>query len=224
MKQFIFTILVLLTVFSCKQDKTAPAINEKSGEAQAKEIIAKNDAMAMHRGMEQHPDNVLGGLKVGDKVENFTAMSNGNLEVDLYETLKSGPVMLVFYRGNWCPKCVKHLSELQANLLELSERGVKVLAVTPEKFENIAKITYKSQAAFPIIYDQDQSIMKNFKVFYKAKEDYMPGLAENQGQDEAFLPVPATYLIGQDGKVLYSQYHHNHNVRASAMDILYELE
>ena len=233
MKPIIYSSLILMLLFSCKGEKTQTVVDGANAAVSATEDMAKKamsevvgsvEIPAMYKGMAEDPKNVLGGLSVGDKVENFSAKTHQGKNFELNTALQRGPVLFMFYRGHWCPKCTKHLAEWENYLLELKEYDISIYAITPETEENIAKTVEKSSSSFPIIYDKDQSIMENFKVLYKVRDDYVPNLEKNHGQDEAFLPVPATYLIGEGGKILYSHYDHDYGNRASIQEVLAVLE
>ncbi len=64
-----------------------------------------------------------GGLNVGDIAPDFTAKGINNSEINLAAKLKEGPVVLMFYRGQWCPVCNRHLSNLQDSLKFITEKG-----------------------------------------------------------------------------------------------------
>lgn len=68
-------------------------------------------ANAQHKTVEE-----VEGKAVGETVENFIATDADGNTFNLKTALKEGPVILLFYRGQWCPVCNHHLSQLQENL------------------------------------------------------------------------------------------------------------
>lgn len=182
----------------------------------------------LYKGMAESPDNKLGGLNVGDIAPNIVANTSTGVSFDLNNEIKGGPVAVVFYRGFWCGKCTQHLEALQSELAELTEKGLKVYAITPETDSYIDKTIEKTSIQIPFIHDSAHKIMDDYKVTYKVTDDYKSGvgkhagvgLATTQGGEDAYLPVPATYLIGSDGKIFYAHYDHNYGNRASASDML----
>lgn len=75
------------------------------------------------------------GLPVGQEAPLFSAPNQQNQHFSLAEALEQGPVLLVFYRGQWCPFCNRHLSQIQDSLALLKARGLQVIAISPEKPE-----------------------------------------------------------------------------------------
>lgn len=232
----IISLLLTLFIQSCtsgNETKTAVSETAKEMEKQpAKEIVKEvsvTEAIpALYKGMAESPENKLGGLKVGDAAPNITARTSDGKEFDLHSELKAGPIGIVFYRGFWCPKCTRHLEELQIEILELKERGLRLYAVTPETDEYIDKTIEKSSVSIPFIHDKAHKIMDDYKVTYKVTDDYKNkvggfagvGLAESHDAEDAYLPVPATYLINEEGKIFYAHYDHNYGNRATATDML----
>ncbi|PWS25960.1 alkyl hydroperoxide reductase [Pedobacter yonginense] len=168
------------------------------------------------------------GLKTGDVAPNFAAKDSEGKSINLAQLLKQNKsVVLFFYRGQWCPYCSKHIKELQDSLQSLSAKGAYVVGVTPETDESISKTKEKTKASFSLISDRGYQIMKNYKVNFVMEEtlaskykSYGIDVAKNNGADEAVLPVPATYVIGKDGKIKFVQFDTDYKKRASIKEIL----
>lgn len=174
---------------------------------------------------------VLGGLEVGDAAPEITANIR-NEPFLLSQALKKGKVLLVFYRGYWCGVCNRHLEEFEEDLSKLTDRGIQVIAVSPEETMHVDKTMAQTGTSIPVISDFDGKIMKDYKVFYEVADDYIAklnkyiqkDLAEVNGQEKAALPVPATYLINQNQKVEFVHYDINYRNRANVQDVLNALE
>lgn len=169
-------------------------------------------------------------IKVGDKAPVFEAKDqNGNL-VKSSDILKNEQLILVFYRGEWCPYCNKHLSHLQENFDKFKKAGAQLVAVSPEIPVNVDKTIEKTNADYPVLFDENSKIMKKFGVEFmlpehlqKKYKNYGVDLSVTNGNNDQLLPVPATYIIGKDGKVKYVQYDPDYKSRSSAKDILQHL-
>ena len=119
-------------------------------------------------------------------------------------------------------------SEMEA----LQERGIRVIAVSPESHDYIKKTIDQSDLNFPVISDTDGQIMRDYKVFYTVTNEYQEriqsylkvDLADVNLQEDAALPVPATYLIGKDRRIKYAHYDPNYRNRASVDDIMTTLD
>src|SRR6266508_4522358 len=110
------------------------------------------------------------GLFINSKAPDFKAKDQNGNEIVLRDLRKKGPVVLVFYRGYWCPYCSKELQKLEDSLLLIKNKGAQLVAVTPEKQEGIAKTVEKTKASYPIISDDEMKIMKAYGVAYQVDE------------------------------------------------------
>ena len=161
-------------------------------------------------------------LAVGDKAPDFTATDVAGHPIALRQLLKQGPVVLYFYRGQWCPYCNKQLSQLQDSLQILTAKGAQVVVVSPETPANVAQTVAKTKASFPIIHDQDLAIMKAYHTAFTVDEataqkyqSFGIDLKKANGLDDSILPVPATYVIGRDGRIKYAYFNTDYRRRAS---------
>jgi peroxiredoxin len=167
------------------------------------------------------------GLKVGDKAPQFTGLDQTGKKVNLQEILKKGDAILVFYRGQWCPYCNKQLSHLNDSLGLITAKGATVISITPETNDNIKKTVEKTKATFSIIEDKGLVIMNNYKVSFAVDENtitkykkYGIDFEKANGANGANLPVPATYIIGKDGKIKYAFFNPDYSKRTSVKDIV----
>lgn len=167
-------------------------------------------------------------LKVGDKAPDFQAKDHAGNIVSLKELTKKGKVVVMFYRGAWCPYCNKYMSEIEKALPDFSAKNATVIAITPEPEESISKAVEKTKATFSIIYDKDRAIMKQWKVAYEMSPELQTkykgyGLDLQKQQGDWMLPVPATYVIGKNGKIKFVHFDENYQKRAEIKDILMKL-
>src|ERR1700741_2216266 len=88
------------------------------------------------------------GLFLNSKAPDFKAKDQNGNEVRLKDLIKKGNVVLVFYRGQWCPYCNKQLSRLKDSLHLIKAKGATLIAVTPEKPESVAITVEKTKAEY----------------------------------------------------------------------------
>ena len=100
------------------------------------------------------------GLFINSKAPDFKAKDQNGVDINLKDIRKKGPVVIIFYRGNWCPYCNKELTRLQDSLQLITEKGAQVIAVTPEASEGIGKTIEKTKASFSIVHDEEMKIAK----------------------------------------------------------------
>lgn len=142
-------------------------------------------------------------------------------------------LVVIFYRGNWCPICMKHLGELNDSLSLITDKNASVIVVTPEAPESIETTKEKTKAdKLTIIYDKDYSIMKAFGVDYKITKKSVPkfyGFVKkftrkaNKNNDDV-LPIPATFIINSENKIVFIQVDKNYKNRTSVTEILQYLK
>ena len=171
------------------------------------------------------------GLFINSKAYDFKAKDQNGNEVNLKDMRKKSPVVIVFYRGNWCPYCNKELRRLQDSLSLITAKGGQVVAITPEQKEGVDSIIAKTGATFPIISDADMKISTNYGVAYKV-DDRTVGRYKNagidllkaNGQKQASLPVPAVYIINSDGAVTFRYFNEDYRKRVWVKEILEALK
>lgn len=168
------------------------------------------------------------GLFLNSKAPEFKMKDQSGVEVSLKELRKKGPVVLVFYRGNWCPYCMKELKALQDSLQFLTAKKAQVVAITPEAGEGIATTLGKSGAVFPILHDAEARIAKAYGVAFTLDEKTTTRyksfgndlLKINNQKGMPVLPVPAVYIINRDGQVTYRYFDENFRKRPTVAELL----
>jgi len=107
------------------------------------------------------------GLFINSKAPDFKGKDQNGNEIALKDLRKKGPVVVIFYRGYWCPYCNKELQKLEDSLPLIKEKGAQLVAITPEKQEGIAKTIEKTKASYPIVTDDELKIMRAYDVAYQ---------------------------------------------------------
>ena len=167
-------------------------------------------------------------LKVGEKAPVIVGIDQFGKTINSGQLLNKQKVLLVFYRGYWCPYCRKHLASLQENLESLKQNGVFVIVVTPEKGEKITGTSKDLEATFSIIHDKNNQIMDDFKVSFEVNKLNVHSyfgftqkkIEEYNVEGNNILPVPATYLIDKSGKIIYVHYNPDYKERSDFEEIL----
>jgi len=167
------------------------------------------------------------GLNVGDKAPDFISKDQNGKTLVLKELIKQGPVVLVFYRGEWCPYCNKQLSQLNDSIPFITAKGAKVIAVSPENTMNVAKTIEKTKATYSLISDEKTKIMSDYKVAFTLDEKttakykgYGIDLVERNGTNGNNLPAPSVYIIDVMGKITFAHVDEDYTKRASVKEIL----
>jgi peroxiredoxin len=167
------------------------------------------------------------GLFIASKAPDFKAKDQLGNEVKLKDLLKKGKVVLLFYRGYWCPYCNRELSRLNDSLHLIAEKGATVVAVTPEKPDYIDSTLSKTKARFSILYDEGMKIMKAYDVEFEVQENVLTryrnagiDIEKNNGSNGKYLPVPAVYIIDKESTVTYRFFNQDYRKRPTVKELL----
>ena len=172
------------------------------------------------------------GLFINSKAPEFKLKDQSGIEVSLKELRKQGPVVVLFYRGHWCPYCNRELARFQDSIQFITAKGAQLVAITPEGAEGISRTIEKTKAVFPILYDVDMKAAKAYRVAYNVDERTF-GRYKNAGIDllavngqktQASLPVPAVYIVNKEGSVIYRFFDADYKKRVSVKEILSEIK
>jgi peroxiredoxin len=147
-------------------------------------------------------------LKAGDRAPDFALPDVRGGVVRLTELLRQGPVVLSFYRGGWCPYCNLELRALQAALPEFRRLGAELVAISPQTSDQSLSTVEKNALAYAVLSDTGSKTALAYGVAFDLAAELRPiytrfnhGLPEMNGDDGWKLPIPATYVISQDGVV-----------------------
>lgn len=170
------------------------------------------------------------GLFINSKAPDFKATDQAGNEVRLKDLLKKGKVVLVFYRGNWCPYCNRQLKRLEDSLQLIKDKGATLIAVTPEKPDGVEKTIEKTKAEYPILFDEGLKIMKAYEVEFIVPENTITryrnsgiDLEKINGNDWNYLPVPAVYIIDKEANITYRFFNSDYKKRPAVQEILNNL-
>jgi peroxiredoxin len=172
------------------------------------------------------------GLFINSKAPDFKAADQYGNEIRLKDVLKDSVVVLIFYRGQWCPYCNKQLKKLEDSLQLIKEKGARLIAITPEKPEFISKTIEKTKASYPLLYDKEMKIMKAYAVAFQVDERTVSRyknadidlVTANGQKDKVYLPIPAVYIISKEGTILYRYFDTDYKKRATVEMILENLK
>ncbi|MFT5662499.1 MAG: peroxiredoxin [Sulfurimonas sp.] len=167
------------------------------------------------------------GIKVGKKAPNFSLKNAFGKEVNLEDELKKGPVVLVFYRGAWCPFCNMHLSVLIDSVSEFKKYGAQLITITPQTADKSAEQIKKDSYQFEVLSDLDYSVMKEYKLYFELSKEILAIYKKNgldvesyNGKNRTALPIPGTFVIDTKGVVRAMQAQTNYKLRMEPKDII----
>jgi len=148
-------------------------------------------------------------LKVGEYIPDFTLNNAVGEQVNIYDLLNEGPIILSFYRGNWCPYCNLELVAYQEKIDEIQGKGAQFVAVSPELPDLSLSLIERHSLKYEILSDIDNGVARDFGLVFKLSNElsklYMQfgiDLEKEQNNSNDELPVPATYVIDESGKIM----------------------
>lgn len=148
------------------------------------------------------------GLPVGERAPDFTLPDANGQMVRLDAQLRQGPVVLVFYRGAWCPYCNMQLKAFRDALPELHARGAQLIAITPQKPDRSREQFKADPPGFSVLSDLSSETMKAYRLYFEVDPALVAvyrkvglDLAAFNGEGREVLPVAATFVIDRAGVV-----------------------
>lgn len=169
--------------------------------------IFDQDAIALQ---ELIPKNLK--IKVGDLAPDFTLSNALGENINLKEQLKHHRVVLVFYRGTWCPYCNLALSQYQAAINEIEKLNAKVIAISPQTPDESLTIKEKNNLKFEVLSDNGNMVAKSYTAVFanpNSSIEEMTKLGFDYGayysDDSNEIPLPSVFIIDQTGKVMFAR-------------------
>lgn len=170
-------------------------------------------------------------LKTGDKIPEITLPNAAHKNISVQEVLLDKKVVLSFYRGGWCPYCNLELNALQQALPEFEKHDATLIAISPETPDNSLTTSEKNNLSFEVLSDTDNKIAKYFNLAFTLPKDLVEvykgfkiNLQESNGNSNQQLPISATYIIDQDGTILYDHIKEDYKERADPKEIIKKLK
>ena len=166
-------------------------------------------------------------LQVGANAPEFELRDSSNRLVRSRDLLAVGPLVVNFFRGRWCPYCVTELETWRDLYGQIRERGALLVAISPETQRQSDFAVQQHGLPFPLLHDPGAQLAERFGLVYTAPEYYqrylksiLVNLPFLNGEASWRLPVPATYVLSRDGRVVFAEAHADFRVRPEPRDAL----
>jgi len=165
--------------------------------------------------------------KTGDFIPNIQ-LSNANGDIiAINDILENNKIVLSFYRGAWCPYCNLELKALQNILPQIEEKGAKLIAISPQTPDNTLTTKEKNALKFEVLSDVNGATARQMNLIYQLPQDlanlyktFSIDLETSNGNNSQELPIAATYIIEQTGKISYHFLAEDYKLRADPKDFL----
>ncbi|MGE3468513.1 MAG: peroxiredoxin-like family protein [Pyrinomonadaceae bacterium] len=160
-------------------------------------------------------------IGVGSMMPGFTLRDSLGNTVKSKDLLAKGNLVLVFYRGAWCPFCNTYLRTLQKNLSKIRENGGELVAISAENADLGMALAKKNDLSFTVLSDPDLGTARKFGIVYQlpgeTDERYKSrglDVAKNNGTDKPELPISATYVVNSMGEIVFAHIDADYKKRA----------
>jgi len=170
-------------------------------------------------------------LNVGGEMPDFMLKDAFDKEISSKKLLEEGHLIIVFYRGAWCPFCNLYLRGLQKRLPEFKAQNANLVAISVEPTNKSLAVAQKNKLNFTVLSDPNLDVARTFGIVYempKVTNDAILevgfDIAKYNNMEKAELPLSATYVVSKEGKVAYAFLEPDYKKRADPKDILATLK
>lgn len=151
--------------------------------------------------------------------------------IDLLQTAAGRPVVLIFYRGGWCPYCNTTLRAYEEARDRIEAAGGTLIAVTPEVPEFATETARSTALRFPVAVDRGNRFAKSLGLVFALPDELRPLYLElgidvpaHNGDGSHELPLPATYVLAPSGRVTWAHVDADFTRRVDPADVVAALE
>ncbi len=141
-------------------------------------------------------------LRAGDTAPDFALPNVWGRIVSLGDLVKKGPLIVNFYRGNWCPFCNSELRHLEDKLPRIAELGANLVSISPQTLDQSMATAEKINLSHQVLSDPGNQVARRFGIVFTLPgslrpifEDTGVDLRDYNGDDTFELPLPATFVI-----------------------------
>ena len=166
-------------------------------------------------------------LRVGQQAPSFELLDFTGKLVRSSDLLSLGPLVVSFFRGRWCPYCATELEAWRDLLGEIRDKGALFVAISPQTLRHNDFTADRHSLIFPVLSDPGCEVADRFGLTYilpAYMQKYYRSILVNipfvNGDDSWRLPLPGTFVIAQDGTILFAEAHADFRVRPEPRSVL----
>lgn len=148
------------------------------------------------------------GPKPGEPMPDFMLPDESGRMVSLGELRRSGPVVVSFNRGHWCPYCRLELRSLAAHYAKMRALGASVVSIMPDSAQFTADYAAANDLPFPVLSDIDLGYSLSLGLIFwvgpevqRLYRELGIALEQYHRNDSHFLPMAAKFIVGRDGHI-----------------------
>lgn len=170
-------------------------------------------------------------LRKGAKIPDFTLPNASGKSINIKDLYKSKMMVLVFYRGQWCPFCNLYLKNLQKNLTQIKNSPANLVAISPQTPNHSLETMQKFELNFEVLSDVGSNVGKQFNLIYTVPNflyqtylNFGIDIEQFNGKGKLELPYPATYIVSQQGVIIDDFVSTHINDRQEASEVIATLQ
>jgi peroxiredoxin len=204
--------------------------------AERKELIAKYvpaETQAIHtQAVAELKQQQLSAkiLPVGAKAPDFELQDHNGKVISSTDLLAQKRLVICFIRGRWCPFCVGQMEAMNLILprfeQEFGEAGALV-AISPQTVKQSFFMHDQHKIRFPLLSDAGNKVARQFRLTYRVPQAQeavyrraFVNLPFANGDESWELPIPATYIVGRDGTIVYASANEDYTERPEPSEIV----
>jgi peroxiredoxin len=169
-----------------------------------------------------------GSIKVGEVLEPFTLDDATGSPVSLDELVESGPAVIVFYRGGWCPYCNLALRTYQQELLpQLDTFSARLVAISPQTPDESLSTVEKIALEFTVLSDPGARLAERIGIAFEQADDVLAAqrqlgldLTKVNAEGETRLPRPTVLVVDQERTIRFVDVQPDYTARTEVADII----
>lgn len=205
-----------------EQSEQLQAVSAAQLPADVVEVFSRNSRRLQAGGV---PSGV---VKAGDALESFTLRNAVGKPVRLEDLVATGPAVIVFYRGGWCPYCNLALRTYQRELLpQLPAWHATLAAISPQTPDQSLSTAEKAALDFDVLSDPGSRLARRIGIAFEQGEEVLAAqhklgldLAEVNEEGSTQLPMPTVLIVDSDHTVRFVDVHPEYTTRTEVAEIV----
>ena len=146
------------------------------------------------------------------------------------DLVSKGRLVICFFRGRWCPFCVGQLEAMNLLVPQIEQAGASLVAISPQTVQQSFFMVDQHKLQFPLLSDAGNQVARQFGLVYRVPDEQQSiyrrafvNLPFANGDQSWELPIPATFMVGRDGTILYAAADEDYTQRPEPREILERL-
>jgi len=197
--------------------------------ARTRELVRPENLQIQERSIRDLEDSGVAEkiLPAGSEAPEFELADSNGKPVRSADLLTQSPLVVLFFRGRWCPFCVATLETWQRLLPELRRHRASLVAISPQTIKQNNLMADQHRVTFPLLNDSGNKVAKQFGVAYRLPQDLQElnrrifvNLEFINGDKNWGLPMPATFVIAPDRQIFFAKAYADYTQRTDPRKVL----